>query len=53
MDSGKGSFHWVRSRRLGLDDEAWWLGATRFMDYLGVIFFCMSARIRLLELYCL
>jgi len=34
--SGKGSFHRVHGRRLGLDDKVWWLGADRFLDCPGV-----------------
>ena len=39
MASGKGFFHWVHSRRSGLDDGVRRLGANRFLDCLGMNFF--------------
>ena len=39
MDSGKGCFHRVYSRRLGLDDVVLRLGANRFLDCLDVNLF--------------
>ena len=39
--SGKGFFHWVHSRRLGLDDGVRRLGANRFLDCLGMFFFLL------------